>query len=618
MPNATATIWDLTKGHRLRYGTALGSLVAAVALGYLVPLVPQAVLDGVLVDGGTRASAFTRRMIDAMGGTEFLQTRLWIPGLVMVAIAAVTGICTHVRTRLAASASEAVAKGLRDRLYDHIQRLPCPTLDKRESGDLLQRCTSDVETVRAFFASQVVEIGRALLMLIVPIPFIILLDWRMAIASVAIVPIIIGFSLVFFRRMRPLFLAKEAAEGKMTSTITENLTGIRVVRAFARQEFEKSKFASTSGAFRDEDMRLFRLFATFWATSDLLCFLQQIIVVATGLWLLTQGSLLVGEYFYCITAVTMFIWPVRMMGRILADLGKALVAIERAREILDTPDEHVGEPTEPASVMAHAKNLGGAEIVFQNVVFGFSKLEGTPPVLNGVSFRVPAGATLGLVGPSGAGKSTVAQLLLRLYDYTSGSITVDGRELRTIPRREIRGMIGTVMQQPFLYSKTLRENILISAAGHLNDEDAMCSAASIASVHESIEEFPQRYETQIGERGITLSGGQRQRVAIARSLVQDPRILLLDDALSAVDTHTESQILAGFHSREARHTTIIVAHRLSTLRHADIIVVLDRGRVIQQGTHDTLIAVPGMYRALWEIQTNLDDLDEPVAIGSVS
>ncbi|MFO0827884.1 MAG: ABC transporter ATP-binding protein [Phycisphaerales bacterium] len=611
MPRALSTIWSLTEGHRLRYGAAMGALVAAAALGYLVPLVPQAVLDGVLIDGGEHASEFTHRVVNVLGGAAFVRDHLWVAGAAMVAIAALTGVLTHVRTRLAASASEAVAKALRDRLYDHLQRLPCAVLDRRESGDLLQRCTSDVETLRAFLASQVVEVGRAVVMLVAPVPFIVLLDWRMAIASVAIVPFIVTYSLVFFRRMRPVFLEKEAAEGKMTSTITENLTGIRVVRSFARQEFEKQKFAATSGTYRDADMRLFRLLATYWATSDMLCFLQQIIVVVTGLVLLMRGAITTGEYYYCITAVTMFIWPVRMMGRILADLGKALVAIERVREILDTPDEHADERGEPAELRSHAAEEGGAEIVFDEVTFRFAREESAAPVLDRVSFRVPAGTTLGIVGPSGAGKSTIAQLLLRLYDYQGGSITIDGRELRDIPRREVRGMLGIVMQQPFLYSKTLRDNILISAAGHLDDEDAMHHAASIASVHEAIEEFPQRYETLVGERGITLSGGQRQRVAIARSLMQDPRILILDDALSAVDTHTEAEILSGFRSRDAKHTTIVVAHRLSTLMHADLIVVLDRGRVVQRGTHDELVAQPGMYRTLWEIQTNVDELDEP-------
>lgn len=598
-----ATVWRVTEGERLRYGLAIGCLVAAALTQYLVPLVPQTVIDGVLVDGGERASAFTRRIVEALGGPERLGERLWIPGLAMVAITALAGLLMHLRTRLSAGASEAIAKRLRDRIYDHLQRLPCRTLDDRPSGDLLQRATSDVETLRAFLANQVMEIGRALFMLVAPLPVMFALDWRMALASTVLIPFIVLFSLLFFRRMRPIFERKEEAEGRMTTTITENLTGIRVVRAFARQDFEREKFAEHSGAFRDEDFRLFRLMAAFWSTSDLLCFLQQMIVVGFGLHLLVRGELEVGAFYYFITAVTMFIWPVRMMGRILAELGKAIVAIGRIREILDLPDEHADElPSAQPARRASA----GIGIAFRDVSFAH---RGTP-VLDRVTFAIGPGETLGLVGPSGAGKTTIVQLLLRLYDYDSGSIEIDGRELRSIPRGEIRGMVASVLQQPFLYSKSLRENILISAAGHLNDEEAMRNAAAVASVHESIESFPQRYETLVGERGITLSGGQRQRVAIARSLVQDPKLLVLDDALSAVDTRTESEILGGFRRRGAGHTTIIVAHRLSTLMHADRIVVLDRGRVVQVGRHDELVATPGLYRTLWEIQTSLGDGDE--------
>jgi ATP-binding cassette subfamily B protein len=608
MPRALSTIWQVTEGHRTRYALALAALTASGAVLYAVPLVSKSVIDVVIVAGAKESLPPTSVwIVDAMGGAAHVRDHLWIPGLVMLAITVLAGAFTHLRTRLSSGAAEAVARRLRDNLYDHMQRLTCRTLDQRPSGDLLQRCTSDVETLRNFLAGQVIEIGRAVAMLVIPLPLMFWLDWRLTVASIVFLPVIVTFSLVFFHRMRPVFTAKENAEGKMTTTITENLTGIRVVRAFARQEFEQSKFEGSSGEFRDADMRLFRLLATFWASSDLLCFAQSILAVGTGLWLLAHDRVSVGTFFWFISVIGMFIWPVRMMGRILADLGKALAAIERIREIVDTPDERVGDATEP-----FAPSGNGVSIEFRDVTFGFGAPDApaATPVLAGVSFSVPAGGTLGIVGPSGAGKSTIAHLLLRFYDYDQGSILVDGRELRTIPRQAIRGAIGSVLQQPFLYSKTLKDNILVSAAGDSNTEDAMRSAAAVASVHSSIEEFPQQYETLVGERGITLSGGQRQRVAIARSLVQDPKLLILDDALSAVDTHTEAEILQSFRSRTAKHTTIVIAHRLSTLMHADHIVVLDHGRVIQAGTHEELVARPGMYRTLWEIQTQTEDPDE--------
>lgn len=604
MKKTLSTIWALTQGHRSRYGLALLALLLSAAVLYAVPMVTQSVIDGVLLPDEARATPFAKWIVAAFGGAEFVQSHLWVPGIAMIAITALAGALTHLRTRFATGAAEAVALSLRDRMYDRIQRLPCATLDLKPSGDLLQRCTSDVETFRAFLAGQAIEIGRAIVMLIAPLPIMFWIDWRMTLASIVVLPFIVTFSLLYFRRLRPLFAAKEEAEGKMTTTITENLTGIRVVRAFARQEFEREKFVATSSAFAQADLVLFARFATFWATSDLLCFLQSALAVGTGLWLLASDRISVGTFFFYISVIGLFIWPVRMMGRILADLGKALAAIERIRDVLDTPDERFGDAGEPFRPL----EPNGVEIEFERVTFAFGSGQ---PVLNDVSFSVPRGSTLGIVGPSGAGKSTIVHLLLRLYDYQQGSIRIDGRELRTIPRAEMRRIVGTVMQQPFLYSKSLKENILISAAGHLNDEEAMRSAAAVASVHSSIEEFPQKYETLIGERGITLSGGQRQRVAIARSLVQAPSILVLDDALSAVDTHTEAEILRAFRARGERHTTLVVAHRLSTLMHADRIIVIERGAITQRGTHDELIASPGTYRTLWEIQTSVDDLDEP-------
>ena len=604
MRRTISTIWTLLEGHRGRYAMALLALLASAAVLYAVPMISQAVIDGVLLIDEERSTPIAKWIVAALGGADHLRDRLWLPGIVMLAVTAVAGLLTHLRTRFATGAAEAVALSLRDRMYDRIQRLPCATLDLKPSGDLLQRCTSDVETFRTFLAGQAIEIGRAVVMLIAPLPIMFWIDWRMTIASIVVLPFIVTFSLLYFRRLRPLFAAKEEAEGKMTTTITENLTGIRVVRAFARQEFEREKFAGTSGAFAKADLILYARFATFWAISDLLCFLQSALAVGTGLWLLADDRISVGTFFFYISVIGLFIWPVRMMGRILADLGKALAAIDRIRDILNTPDERFDDATEPFVPQAE----GGVTIEFENVTFAFGA---GATVLDGVSFSIPRGSTLGIVGPSGAGKSTIVHLLLRLYDYGQGSIRIDGRELRTIPRAEMRRIVGTVMQQPFLYSKTLKENILISAAGHMNDEDAMRNAATVASVHASIEEFPQKYETLIGERGITLSGGQRQRVAIARSLVQAPSILVLDDALSAVDTHTEAEILRSFRSRESRHTTIIVAHRLSTLMHADRIIVIEHGRVSQEGRPEELIARPGTYRTLWEIQTSLDDPDEP-------
>jgi ATP-binding cassette subfamily B protein len=422
----------------------------------------------------------------------------------------------------------------------------------------------------------------------------------------------------------------------MTSTLQENLTGIRVVRAFARQDHEQQKFAARNAAHRGLHYVFYRLIAWYWAISDFMCMTQKLLVVGIGGYWLLVGQLPVGTFYFFLAAVNLFIWPIRMMGRILSELGKALVAAGRIGEILDSPCEHApaGEtrlasdgaaadaaPHEaeealddgvtaaprgsvPQLVRTDVPAVGAID--FDRVSFAYG--EG-PRVLDDVSFRVAPGETLALLGPSGAGKSTLISLLLGFYDPAAGTIRLDGQDIGTIERRDLRSEIAVVMQEPFLYSKSVRENIRLgrSSAG---DEEIQ-EAATIACVHESIEGFDEGYDTLVGERGVTLSGGQRQRVALARALLHEPVVMILDDALSAVDTVTENLIIDALRQRRGRHTTLVIAHRLSTLMHADRVLVLDHGRVVQQGTHATLVDEEGLYRRLWRIQGAIEaDLDD--------
>jgi ATP-binding cassette subfamily B protein len=463
----------------------------------------------------------------------------------------------------------------------------------------------------------------------------------------------VGFGVAFFSKVQRTFKASDEAEGKMTSRLQENLSGIRVVRAFARQQYEIEHFAQANSEYRRRWYRLMQLLSFYWPTSDLMCFTQQGIVLFAGAWYVSRGDLTAGDLFTYIMYVNLFLWPVRNMGRILADMGKALVSIGRVGEILSQPVEveqellsqpdNVAQPpsavaflagphanghdlgvakspsamatlmephlnghsAQPRAAVPHAGTQPAAppgEIVVKNLVFNHGP---EIPVLRGISLRIEPGMTLAMLGPSGSGKSTLINLLLRLYDYDTGSIRLDGLELRALPRKFVRAQIGSVLQEPFLYSKSLRENIKLSCT-EAADEDIV-AAASAACIHESIEGFENGYDTLVGERGVTLSGGQRQRVALARALLKNPPILILDDAFSAVDTHTEKMILRALRNRHGRRTTIVIAHRLSTLMHADRVIVLDEGQIVQSGTHDSLIAEDGMYRRLWQIQTSLAD-----------
>jgi ATP-binding cassette subfamily B protein len=610
MLRKSRTLWDLMRGQRLRYFGAFGAMLVAIPVSYVVPLIAGVVIDLVTQRQALRAPAWLGGVIAALGGRSFLIRNLWLAALAVVVFTAVGGVFGYLRARWCATASEAIAQRLRDRLYDHLQHLPCSYHDRAATGDVVQRCTSDVETIRMFLSQQVVEITRAIFMIVAVLPFMIALSLPMTGLAMAMLPLIALFAAVFFSKVKTTFRIHDEAEGKMTTVLQENLSGIRVVRAFARQEFECGKFATANARYRDTGLDLMNLLSAYWSSSDFLVTVQYGMVLLAGAYWVLAGQVTVGVLFAFVAYEGRLLWPVRQMGRILTDLGQALVSLKRVREILDQPAEDApdAEAAEappkaaagPISVAPGPRALSG-EIRFRDLRFAFGRL----PVLDGVTFDVPAGQTVAILGPSGSGKSTLIHVLLRLYDYTGGSVTLDGRELSGLDRRSVRSQVGVVLQEPFLYSKTLRENIAIA---HSRATDAsVTEAAATACIDDSIQSFEDGYNTLVGERGVMLSGGQRQRVALARAVLKDPPVLILDDALSAVDTQTEGVILAALRRRHGRRTTLIIAHRLSTLMQADRIVVLEHGRVAQIGTHRQLVRQEGLYRRLWMIQSSLEE-----------
>ncbi len=580
-------LWRLLTGFRLAYvGALVGVGVAAVLQ------TGNALLLRYLVD-------------DVLGQGRFDRTLLLI-GLGFVALALGQGALSFLSGVLTARTSEGIARRLRNYLYDHIQRMSFTYHDHTETGELIQRATSDVDAVRRFFADQAINAGRIVLLFVINFVALWSMNARLALLSVVVVPLIVVVSVFFFKRVTKAYEAYQEQEAKLSTTLQENLTGVRVVKAFARQAYEQEKFEQDNWEQFQRGRRLLTFHSLFWPSSDILCGFQMVGAFLAGALMAINGTISVGTYVAAVRMIVWLIWPMRNLGRLIVQMSTGMVSYMRVVKLIKEERESLDEGTYRPD-----DNVRG-EVVFRNVRFEYASTElsagdgADGAVLKGISFRGEPGQAVALLGSTGSGKTSLVNLLPRFYEYTGGSLTLDGVELKEYPRHYLRQQIGIVEQEPFLFSRTIRQNITYGMGREVSDEEIV-TAARMAAIHDVVMTFPDGYNTLVGEKGITLSGGQKQRIAVARTLLKDPRILILDDATSSVDTETEGEIRQALERLMEGRTTFIIAHRIQSVMNADLILVLDRGRIVQRGTHEELMAQEGIYRRIYDLQARIED-----------
>ncbi len=519
---------------------------------------------------------------------------LVVIGLLLLAL--LQGGFTFLGGRLAAKTAEGAARRLRNYLYNHLQRLSFSQNDRLQTGDLLQRSTSDVEAVRRMFAEQIIGIGRISLLFIVNFAAIALIDGRLALISVAIIPIILGISLFFFVKVGHAYETFQEQEARLSNQLQENLTGVRVVKAFARQKYEKDAFEVENEEKYRRGRQLTLMHATYWPTTDVLSGVQMVLGFYVAAVMALNGEITVGMYIAYAGFLIALIWPIRNLGRLIADISTGFVSFSRIQKIIRLDEEPLYEGVYPE------RPLRG-EIVFDHVNFTYEGEEGE--VLHDINFTVRPGQKIAIMGGTGSGKTSLVNLLPRFYDYSDGRILLDGAELTNYSRDYLRQQIGIVMQEPFLFSTTIRQNITYGVTRQVTDEEVY-AAARAAAVHDVILAFPEGYDTLVGERGVTLSGGQKQRITLARTILRDPSLLILDDATSSVDTETEEIIRNALRELMQNRTTFLIAHRVQSVMDADLILVLDHGRISQSGTHVELVNQPGTYRRIYNLQSRIE------------
>lgn len=560
----------------------------------VVPQIMRIAIDNVIGGKEAELSGLTEYIVEKVGGISYLAEHLILMALAIMAVSLFQVGAEYCSRVFGVKASETLIKSIRDHLFKHIERLPFSWHMKNHTGDIIQRCTSDVEMVKRFVSMQLTNMLCIVFYVIMAVVFMLPMSPKLTLIALIPMPFIVIYSVSFHKRISKGFRNCDENEGKLSGMAQENLTGVRVVRAFGREASEREKFEKHNAFYTSLWIKLSKTMSFFHSTSDILSAIQVMLVIVFGAIFCVKGEMSAGTYVAFISYNTKLQWPFRMLGRMISELSKAVVSIERIKYIMNSEPEQDPEDAVKPEIKG--------EISFESVNFAY---ENCPQLLHDINFKMEAGTTLGILGSTGSGKSTLMLLLDKLYDLPEGcgTIKIDGVDIRQIDTAHLRQNIGMVLQEPFLFSRTIAENIGITSNEITLTE--IRDAARAACLDETINEFANGYDTFVGERGVTLSGGQKQRAAIARMLTRTTPIMIFDDSLSAVDAQTDANIRAELEKRFGTSSIILISHRISTLAKADKILVLDEGRIIEQGTHEELKSSGGVYQQIYEIQTGV-------------
>lgn len=561
-------------------------VIGYVFLGLLAPVIVAFTVDNI-INGLKITNVFFISFTQMFNGVDYLKHNLWIMAIIIIVLESLSGLGRFIRGKYNGVTSENITKRVKDDLYQHLVKLPYSYFNQASTGDLIQRCTSDVDQIRRFFAGRLSDFVYCVSMVVIAMVILFSVHWQLAVIACISMPFLIVFSWWFGVKMQKIFLECDEAESELTTEVQESVAGIRVIKAFNQEKNRVINFEEKNNIYKQKIFNIVRLMGVFWSFTEFICYLQIFLIIIVGIYFSNNGTLTLGQYFIFISYESMIVFPLRQIGRILADFGKMSVSIKRLEEVLNEQVEDLISGSTP--------DLKG-DIIFQNVNFSYDDHQ----VLNNLNLKIKKNSTIAIMGKTGSGKSSLLMLLTRLYDYKEGTITINGHDLKTINRHYLRKQIGLVLQEPYLFSKSVKENIgILESKIDLNH---IHQAAKTAYIHDAILEFEQGYDTLIGEKGVTLSGGQKQRIAIARTIIADNPIIIFDDSLSALDAKTDRNVQEAMLKKAKDCIKIIITHRVSSAMNADQIIVIDQKQIAENGNHEQLMLKNGLYRHLYELQ----------------